>query len=131
MGEKAKNLEQIRLRLREAARQGGARLVIFPECALTGYGFESAEEAEPYAEPLPGPSTEALIADCARLEAWAVVGLAVVVWLIASGLFAFYVANFSSYNKTYGSLAGVIIFLVWLWVSNIAVLLGAEWNAEI
>jgi membrane protein len=56
---------------------------------------------------------------------------AVVVWVIASGLFAFYVANFSSYNKTYGSLAGVIIFLVWLWVSNIAVLLGAEWNAEI
>jgi membrane protein len=56
---------------------------------------------------------------------------AVVVWLIASGAFAFYVANFSSYNKTYGALAGVIIFLVWLWISNIAVLLGAEWNAEI
>jgi membrane protein len=56
---------------------------------------------------------------------------AVVVWLIASGLFALYVANFSSYNKTYGALAGVIIFLVWLWISNIAVLLGAEWNAEI
>jgi membrane protein len=56
---------------------------------------------------------------------------AVVVWLIASGLFALYVANFSSYNKTYGALGGVIIFLVWLWISNIAVLLGAEWNAEI
>jgi membrane protein len=56
---------------------------------------------------------------------------AVVVWVIASGLFAFYVANFSSYNKTYGALAGVVIFLVWLWISNIAVLLGAEWNAEI
>ncbi len=56
---------------------------------------------------------------------------AVAVWVIASGLFAFYVANFSSYNKTYGALAGVIIFLVWLWISNIAVLLGAEWNAEI
>jgi membrane protein len=56
---------------------------------------------------------------------------AVVVWVIASALFAFYVANFSSYNKTYGALAGVIIFLVWLWISNIAVLLGAEWNAEI
>jgi membrane protein len=56
---------------------------------------------------------------------------AVVVWVIASGAFAFYVANFSSYNKTYGALAGVIIFLVWLWISNIAVLLGAEWNAEI
>jgi membrane protein len=56
---------------------------------------------------------------------------AVLVWVIASAAFAFYVANFSSYNKTYGALAGVIIFLVWLWVSNIAVLLGAELNAEI
>jgi membrane protein len=56
---------------------------------------------------------------------------AVVVWLIASGAFALYVASFSSYNKTYGALAGVIIFLVWLWISNIAVLLGAELNAEI
>ncbi len=56
---------------------------------------------------------------------------AVVVWVIVSGAFAFYVANFSSYNKTYGALAGVIIFLVWLWISNIAVLLGAEWNAEL
>ena len=56
---------------------------------------------------------------------------AVAVWVIASGAFALYVANFSSYNKTYGALAGVVIFLVWLWISNIAVLLGAEWNAEI
>ena len=56
--------------------------------------------------------------------------LAVVIWLIASAAFAFYVANFGSYNKTYGSLGGVIIFLVWLWISNIAVLLGAEFNAE-
>jgi membrane protein len=56
---------------------------------------------------------------------------AVVVWLIASGAFALYVASFSSYNKTYGALAGVIIFLVWLWISNIALLLGAELNAEI
>jgi membrane protein len=56
---------------------------------------------------------------------------AVAVWVIASGAFALYVANFSSYNKTYGALAGIIIFLVWLWVSNIAILLGAEFNAEI
>ena len=56
---------------------------------------------------------------------------AVAVWVIASGAFALYVASFSSYNKTYGALAGVIIFLVWLWISNIAMLLGAEWNAEI
>ena len=40
-------------------------------------------------------------------------------------------ANFASYNKTYGALGGVIIFLVWLWISNIAVLLGAEFNAEL
>jgi membrane protein len=57
--------------------------------------------------------------------------VAVIVWIIASGAFALYVANFASYNKTYGSLAGVIVFLVWLWISNIAVLLGAELNAEL
>jgi membrane protein len=45
--------------------------------------------------------------------------------------FAVYVANFSSYNKTYGSLAGVIVFLVWLWISNLAVLIGAEFDAEL
>jgi membrane protein len=57
--------------------------------------------------------------------------LAVIVWIVASAAFAFYVANFGSYNKTYGALGGVIIFLVWLWLSNIAVLLGAEFNAEL
>jgi len=57
--------------------------------------------------------------------------LAVVVWIAASALFAVYVANFGSYNKTYGALGGVIIFLVWLWISNVAVLLGAEFNAEL
>jgi membrane protein len=57
--------------------------------------------------------------------------IAVVAWVIASGAFALYVANFSSYNKTYGALAGVVAFLVWLWISNIAVLLGAEFNAEL
>jgi membrane protein len=57
--------------------------------------------------------------------------LAVVVWVLASAGFALYVANFSSYNKTYGSLASVIIFLVWLWLSNTAILLGAELNAEL
>lgn len=56
--------------------------------------------------------------------------VALVIWLIASAGFAFYVANFSSYNKTYGALAGVIIFLVWLWLSNIAILLGLEFDAE-
>ena len=56
---------------------------------------------------------------------------AVLVWVIASAAFALYVANFSSYNKTYGALGGVIAFLVWLWISNIAVLLGAEFNAEL
>lgn len=57
--------------------------------------------------------------------------LAVVIWLIASGLFALYVANFGHYNKTYGSIAAMIIFLIWLWISNIAILLGAEFNAEL
>jgi len=57
--------------------------------------------------------------------------LAVVVWVVASVAFAIYVANFGSYNKTYGSLASVIIFLVWLWLSNTAILLGAELNAEL
>jgi len=57
--------------------------------------------------------------------------LAVVLWILASAGFAFFVANFASYNKTYGSLAGVVVFLVWLWISNLAVLLGAELNAEL
>jgi membrane protein len=56
--------------------------------------------------------------------------LAVVVWVVASAGFAFYVGNFGSYNKTYGALAGVIVFLVWMWITNLAVLLGAEVNAE-
>jgi membrane protein len=57
--------------------------------------------------------------------------IAVLIWLGASALFALYVTLFASYNKTYGSLAGVIIFLVWLWITNIAVLLGMEINAEL
>jgi membrane protein len=57
--------------------------------------------------------------------------LAVILWLITSGLFAVYVANFGHYNKVYGSLGGVIIFLIWMWLSNIAVLMGAEFNAEL
>ncbi len=57
--------------------------------------------------------------------------LAIVLWALATVGFAIYVANFASYNKTYGSLGGVIVFLVWLWISNIAVLLGAEFDAEL
>jgi membrane protein len=57
--------------------------------------------------------------------------VAVVLWILASAVFAFYVANFSSYNKTYGALAGPIVFLVWLWISNLAILLGAEVDAEL
>ncbi|MEU1037931.1 YihY/virulence factor BrkB family protein [Streptomyces sp. NPDC005551] len=56
--------------------------------------------------------------------------LALVIWLIASAGFAFYVSNFASYNKTYGTMAGVIVFLVWLWISNLAILLGLEFDAE-
>jgi membrane protein len=57
--------------------------------------------------------------------------LAVVIWLLASAGFALYVANFGSYNKTYGTLAGVIIFLIWLWLTNLAILLGLEFDAEL
>jgi membrane protein len=56
---------------------------------------------------------------------------AVAVWLIASGLFAVYTSNFASYNKTWGSLAAVIIMLTWLWISALALLVGGEINAEL
>jgi len=56
--------------------------------------------------------------------------LATVVWLAASGGFAFYTSRFGSYNKTWGSLAAVIVMLTWLWLAAIALLLGAELNAE-
>ena len=56
--------------------------------------------------------------------------VAVLLWVLASAGFALYVANFSSYDKTYGALGGVIVFLVWMWITNIAVLIGAELNAE-
>ena len=57
--------------------------------------------------------------------------VALLIWIIASLLFALYVATFASYNKTYGSLGGVVAFLVWLWITNIAILFGAEFNAEL
>ncbi|URN14653.1 MULTISPECIES: YihY/virulence factor BrkB family protein [Streptomyces] len=56
--------------------------------------------------------------------------LALLLWMAASAGFALYVANFASYNKTYGTLAGVIVFLVWLWITNLAILLGLEFDAE-
>ena len=55
---------------------------------------------------------------------------ALAVWLIASAAFAIYVANFGSYDKTYGTLGGLVIFLVWMWLTNTALLLGMELNAE-
>jgi membrane protein len=57
--------------------------------------------------------------------------VAVVIWIAVSVGFALYVAAFGSYNKTYGTLGAVIVFLVWLWLSNAAVLLGAEFTAEL
>jgi len=57
--------------------------------------------------------------------------VALLVWAAASALFAFYVANFSNYNATYGALAGVIVFLVWFWLTNLALLFGIELDAEI
>jgi len=56
---------------------------------------------------------------------------AVVLWIVASAAFAIYLANFANYNKTYGAVGGVIAFLVWMWISNIAILLGAELDAEL
>jgi membrane protein len=56
--------------------------------------------------------------------------VALVVWLVASGAFALYVSQFGSYNKTYGSLAGVVVVLVWMWITNLAILFGHELNAE-
>jgi membrane protein len=64
---------------------------------------------------------------------WISVGatVAILTWLLASAAFGLYVANFSSYDKTYGSLAGVIVFLLWLWITNLALLFGAELDAEL
>jgi membrane protein len=56
--------------------------------------------------------------------------LALLTWIVASIALALYAANFGSYDKTYGTLGGVVVFLTWLWVTNIAILLGAEFNAE-
>ena len=58
-------------------------------------------------------------------------GVAILAWILASVLFGFYVGNFGSYNKTYGALAGVIVFLLWLWITNLALLFGAELDAEL
>src|SRR5680860_440658 len=64
---------------------------------------------------------------------WLSIGalVAIVVWGLLSLAFGFYVANFSSYDKTYGALAGVIVFLLWLWLTNLALLFGAELDAEL
>jgi len=64
---------------------------------------------------------------------WVSVGATVAIlgWVLASVAFGFYVSNFGSYNKTYGSLAGVIVFLLWLWITNLALLFGAEVDAEL
>ena len=64
---------------------------------------------------------------------WLSIGalVAIIIWALLSVAFGFYVANFSSYNKTYGALAGVIVFLLWLWITNLALLFGAELDAEI
>ena len=67
-----------------------------------------------------------------RAFKWVTAGslVAIVVWVIASALFAFYVSNFGSYDKTYGTLGGLIALLVWFWISNLAILFGHQLNAE-
>src|SRR5579863_5479543 len=72
--DKEHNLARILAGIAEAAREG-AKLVIFPECALTGYGFKSREEAWPVAETVPGPSTEAIAQAARRFDCTVVVGL--------------------------------------------------------
>ncbi|MHA0285090.1 YhjD/YihY/BrkB family envelope integrity protein [Mycobacterium sp. C3-094] len=64
---------------------------------------------------------------------WISVGaaIAILTWIVASLLFGLYVANFGSYNKTFGTLAGVIVFLLWLWLTNLALLFGAEVDSEL
>jgi len=56
--------------------------------------------------------------------------VAVIVWIIASVLFGIYVANFSSYNETYGTLGGLIALMIWIWISNMAILFGHQLNSE-
>jgi membrane protein len=56
--------------------------------------------------------------------------VAIVVWAVASAAFAFYVSNFSSYDKTYGTLAGLVVLLLWFWITNLAILFGHQMNAE-
>ena len=56
--------------------------------------------------------------------------VAIVIWAIASAAFAFYVANFGSYDKTYGTLGGLVVLLVWFWITNLAILFGHQLNAE-
>jgi 5-aminopentanamidase len=74
LGEVDANLTAILSRFREAVA-GGARLVVFPECALTGYGFNSKAEAIPFAEPIPGLSSKEVASACAELDAYAIYGL--------------------------------------------------------
>jgi predicted amidohydrolase len=74
LGDRRANLTTIREGLHAAAGQG-ARLIVFPECALTGYAYESKQEAWPFAEPLPGPTSEALATECNELGVWAIVGM--------------------------------------------------------
>src|SRR5262249_810151 len=57
--------------------------------------------------------------------------IATVLWIVASVLFSWYAADFGSYNKTYGSLGAVIGFMIWIWISSIVILLGAEIDAEL
>src|SRR4051794_7523708 len=74
LGDVARNRAAVVAKLHAAADRG-AKLAVFPECALTGYGFDSREQARAAAEPLPGPTTDAVASACAKLGVWAVYGM--------------------------------------------------------
>ncbi len=73
LGEKSRNLDRITAALEETSQQG-TQLTIFPECAITGYCFDSLEEALPFSESVTGPSCEVVAKACARFESHAIVG---------------------------------------------------------
>lgn len=74
LGDPQTNLSRLESSLEETARQG-ARITVFPECVVTGYCFESLQEARPFAEPIPGPSVDRMAAKCRELDVFTIFGM--------------------------------------------------------